>query len=90
VGLLPGQDTLTVPSMDAKTAAHVAGLGVGFLPRWIAEREAAAGRLRILAVAAEAPPVDAHYACRAGQDGKALRWFTERLADPATARGLLA
>src|SRR5260370_375245 len=50
VGLLSGQDTISVPSLEAKTAAQVAGLGVGFLPRWIAEREALAGRLRILAV----------------------------------------
>jgi glutamyl-Q tRNA(Asp) synthetase len=39
VGLISGQDVLTVPSLEAKTAALVAGLGVGFVPRWIAERE---------------------------------------------------
>jgi DNA-binding transcriptional LysR family regulator len=32
VGLATGQDTLTVPSMQAKLDAQIAGLGVGFLP----------------------------------------------------------
>src|SRR5258708_17705823 len=47
VGLFSGQDVLTVPSLEAKVAAHVAGLGVGFLPRWIAEPLVHAGRLKI-------------------------------------------
>jgi DNA-binding transcriptional LysR family regulator len=90
IGLLSGQDTLTVPSIEAKTAAHIAGLGVGFLPRWIAEREAASGTLRILRVAAEPPPVDVFFACRGGQEGKALQWFTQRLDDPLVAAQLLS
>ena len=90
MGLLSGQDTLTVPTMEAKTAAHVAGLGVGFLPAWIAEREAAAGRLTILEVAADPPAMEIFFACRADQEGKALRWFTERLADASVAQALLS
>jgi DNA-binding transcriptional LysR family regulator len=90
VGLLSGQDVFTVPSLEAKVAAHVAGLGVGFLPRAVAEREALAGRLRILAVEHPRPPVELFVAWRAGATGKALRWFVRRLEDPATAKGLLA
>src|SRR5689334_12800152 len=45
MNLLTGQDVLTVSSMAEKAAAHVAGLGVGYLPRPLAEREIAAGRL---------------------------------------------
>src|SRR6187401_1249485 len=45
MNILSGQDVLTVSSMQEKAAAHVAGLGVGFLPRPLAEREQAAGRL---------------------------------------------
>jgi DNA-binding transcriptional LysR family regulator len=82
VGLLSGQDALTVPSLGAKTAALVAGLGVGFVPKWVAESEALAGRLRILEVEASRPPGDLHLAWRAGEDGKALRWFLKRLEDP--------
>ena len=36
--LLPGQHEVLVPSLRAKIAAHVHGLGVGFLPRSIAEQ----------------------------------------------------
>jgi DNA-binding transcriptional LysR family regulator len=90
VGLLSGQDTLAVPSMEAKAAAQAAGLGVGFLPCWIAERESAAGRLRILPVAGAAPGGDALIAWRPGQEGKALKWFTKRLEDPLVAAELLS
>ena len=90
VGLLSGQDVLTVPSLEAKAAAHVAGLGVGFLPRWIAEREAFAARLRILAVAAPRAPAELVIAWRPGQEGKALKWFVKRLDDPLVAAELLS
>jgi DNA-binding transcriptional LysR family regulator len=89
-GVLSGQDVLTVPTLDAKVAAHVAGLGVGFLPRALARREAAAGRLRILAVEHPRAPVDLVAAWRSGASGKALRWFARRLEDPAVAAALVA
>ena len=90
VGLLSGQDVLTVPSLEAKAAAHVAGLGVGYLPRWIAEREAFAGRLRILRVEGERRSAEIMTAWRPGQEGKALKWFAKRLEDPLVAAELLS
>lgn len=90
VGLLSGQDVLTVPSLEAKAAAHVAGLGVGFLPRWIAEREALGGRLRILAVEVPRPRVEHVVAWRPDQAGKGLKWFVKRLQDPLVAAELLS
>ena len=90
VGLLSGQDVLTVPSMEAKASAHVAGLGVGFLPRWIAEREAHAGRLVILSVAAPRPLGELVVAWHPGQPGKALKWFVKRLEDPLVGAELLS
>lgn len=90
VGLLSGQDVLTVPSLEAKAAALIAGLGVGFVPRWVAEREAQAGTLRVLAVEGSRPEADMYVAWRAGEDGKALQWFTGRLADPLVAAELLS
>jgi DNA-binding transcriptional LysR family regulator len=89
VGLISGQDTLTVPTMEAKASAQVAGLGVGFLPKWIAEREAVAGRLRILEVAGTRLAGDVRIAWRPGQEGKALKWFVKRLEDPLVAAELL-
>ena len=90
VGLLSGQDVLSVPSMEAKAAAQVAGLGIGFLPRWIAQREAQAGRLRILEVAVPGPEGPSMIAWRPGQEGKALKWFVKRLDDPLVAAELLS
>ena len=90
VGLLSGQDVLSVPSMEAKAAALVAGLGVGFLPPWIAQREAQAGRLRILPVEVPRAPTELVIAWRPGQEGKALKWFVKRLDDPLVAAELLS
>jgi DNA-binding transcriptional LysR family regulator len=90
VGLLSGQDVLTVPTLDAKVDALVAGLGVGRIPKWIAEREAYAGRLRILE--ARSGPIEGEllYAWHPDRAGKALKWFVERLGDPLVAATLLS
>lgn len=90
VGMLSGRDVLTVPTIEDKAAAHVAGLGVGFLPSWIAEREAAAGRLKVLRTDPERPPGDLVVAWRPGDKGKALQWFVQRLADPLVCAELLS
>lgn len=78
-GLLSGQETLTVPDLAAKVAAQAAGLGVGHLPRYLAEREAAAGRLVIKQT--EEPKVSApiYLAWRTQHKGNALQWFAQRL-----------
>ena len=90
VGMLSGRDVLTVPSIEDKAAAHIAGLGVGFLPSWIAEREAALGRLKILRTEPERPASDLLVAWRPGDAGKALQWFVKRLADPLVCAELLS
>jgi len=90
VGLLSGQDVLSVPNLDAKVAALVAGLGVGRIPRWIAEREAYAGRLRILEVTAGAVPSELVVAWTADRAGKALKWFVKRIEDPLVASTLIS
>ena len=83
-GLLSGQPTLRVPDIKAKLAAHVAGLGVGYLPLALAEAEAAQGRLVIRRTAETRPPVTLHLAWCCSHRGKALQWFRERLATPGT------
>jgi DNA-binding transcriptional LysR family regulator len=90
MNLLTGQDVLTVSSMEEKAAAHVAGLGVGFLPRPLAEREKTAGRLEIIAVAAGNRSGDIAIAWHPGGEGKALKWFVKRLEDPLAAAELLS
>ena len=90
VGMLSGPDVLTVPTIEDKAAAHIAGLGVGFLPSWIAEREASAGRLKILRTEPERPAAELVVAWRPGDEGKALQWFVKRLADPLVCAELLS
>ncbi|MEO8385746.1 MAG: LysR family transcriptional regulator [Betaproteobacteria bacterium] len=89
VGLLSGQDVLTLPSMPAKIAAHIAGLGVGFLPLTIAEREVEAGRLNILKVEINKPGGETVIAWRPNRTGKALRWFIQQFQFPETIQSLL-
>jgi DNA-binding transcriptional LysR family regulator len=89
-GLLSGQDTLTVPSMTAKVAAHIVGLGVGYLPEPVARREAAANRLRILTTQVSKPGGEMVIAWRPGHAGKALKWFVKRLEDNEIRNALLA
>ena len=89
VGLLSGQEVLTLPTMSAKLAAHIHGLGVGFLPLALAERESRAGRLNILRVEIAKPAGDTLIAWRPNRTGKALRWFLARLQLPATIEMLM-
>lgn len=84
IGLIEGQDALRVPDMRAKAQAQLAGLGVGHLPAWLADPEIAAGRLVELQLADPRPPLQSQIAWRNRQIGKALRWFLDELAKPAT------
>lgn len=45
VGVLAGQSTLTVPSIEAKRMAQLRGLGVGYLPLPMVEEDLREGRL---------------------------------------------
>lgn len=74
-GLLEGQEALRVPDMAAKAAAQVAGLGVGHLPRRLAESETAAGRLIEKELAEPRPAMPCFIAWRTRNAGKALAWF---------------
>jgi DNA-binding transcriptional LysR family regulator len=75
VGLLAGQDTLTVPDLDTKLAAQVAGLGCGFLAAFLAAADVASGRLIIKTVEPVRAPVRLHVAWREARPGRALAWW---------------
>lgn len=81
IGLLEGQDVLRVPDIRAKLAAQVAGLGIGHVPRWLAEPEIAAGRLIEKALGDPRSKFPLHIAWRTRHNGKALQWFIEQLAN---------
>jgi len=82
-GLIDGQDTLTVPGMRAKLAAHIAGLGAGFLPLKWAEPHLKAGRLVSKKVEGNKTSARVYLAWHPRQAGKALKWFLGRLREPA-------
>jgi DNA-binding transcriptional LysR family regulator len=77
-GILSGQDVLTVPDMFEKLQAQIAGLGVGYLPRKLAEHYVAEGKLVIKAVAEPKPEVTSFLAWRSN-GGKAQQWLIKEL-----------
>ncbi len=91
--LSPGQDVLTVPSMSFKLDAQLRGLGVGFLPRPLAQPFILAGRLVVKPVQGAARVMQLHYAWRehrgAQGQGRALRWWLDRLQHDGTRHALL-
>lgn len=89
LGVLEGQDVLTVPNTPAKIAAHVAGLGVGYLPAHVAAPEVKAKRLKILPTEIPRADVELTVIWRANRTGKALRWFAKKLEDPKVVAQLL-
>lgn len=82
VGLLLGQDTLTVPNMQSKFAYQLAGVGFGFLPEPCARAAIDKGLLVEKEVEEPKPAETFYLAWRAGEDGAALRWWSERMRDP--------
>ena len=93
VGLLPGQDVLTVPSMRAKVEAQIRGLGCGNLPEPLARPHIEAGRLVARQTTRGGYAAQLHYAWRAERGpasiGRGLRWWLEQLESPATRIALL-
>lgn len=85
-GIAQAADVLTVSSLQAKLAAQMAGLGVGFLPEPLAAEPIAQGRLVALAVAAPKPRVQLSVAWRSPDNGLALSWFVDRLQAIGLAR----
>jgi DNA-binding transcriptional LysR family regulator len=79
IGILTGQDTLTVPDLDAKLAAQVAGLGCGFLPASVAAPDIAAGRLVIKAIDTPRLPARVSAAWKTARPGHALGWWIEAI-----------
>lgn len=81
-GWLQQQPRLTVADLPSKLAAQQAGLGVGSLPRWLADREVAAGRLTACEWAGGNPRETLHLAWRSGESGRALDWWMQALSQP--------
>jgi len=100
VNLLPGQDVLTVSSMQLKIEAQLRCMGCGFVPEPLAREHIAAGRLVVkdtqrgaqhprLAYAWRNPSSNTPGASRKPQLGLALRWWIDQLESPTTRAALL-
>ncbi|MES2992177.1 MAG: LysR substrate-binding domain-containing protein [Pseudomonadota bacterium] len=100
VNLLPGQDVLTVSSMQLKIDALLRCMGCGFVPEPMAREHIAAGRLIVkpvqrtanigaLGYAWRVPDGSAPGAGRKPQIGLALKWWLAQLDSPTTRQALL-
>lgn len=79
VGLLFGQDTLSVPDMQTKHQYQLAGLGFGFLPEPFVRRDIEKGLLVEKQVEEARVEETLYLAWRTGEEGAALKWWKERL-----------
>jgi DNA-binding transcriptional LysR family regulator len=79
VGLLFGQDTLSVPDMQTKYEFQLAGLGFGFLPAPWVRADVERGLLIEKKVDETKPDETLYLAWRTGEEGAALKWWKDRL-----------
>lgn len=90
LGLLAGQDVLTVPTMRTKLDAQLRGLGAGFVPAAMARPYVETGRLVAKETLRGARTVRIGYAWRtSASPGRALQWWLEQLESAATRRALI-
>lgn len=90
LGLLAGQDVLTVPTMRAKLDAQLRGLGGGFVPEPMARPYVETGRLVVKEMERASRVARVNYAWRAQPaPGRALQWWLGRLETPATRKALI-
>lgn len=90
IGLLYGQDALTVPDIRSKYDYQRAGLGFGFLPEPYVREAVRSGELIVKEVEEPKPAETFYLAWRTGEDGAALRWWIERARRAGTLDRLLA
>lgn len=92
MGLLAGQDVLTVSSIAAKLDAQLRGLGGGFLPEPVARPYLASGRLVVRELQRPTRRIRMSYAWRSVGNlgpGRALQWWLAQLESPTTRSALL-
>lgn len=89
-GLLTGQDVLTVPDMESKIDAQINGLGIGYVPEHFIESELSEEKLVTKQVENEVRRREALIAWRSDHQGKALKWFIEKLENSNIKKTLLS
>lgn len=87
-GVLQRQARLAVPDMATKLLAQQKGLGIGNVPRWLFESSAATGLIEKDVMGGKrTDPL--YLAWRAGDSGRALAWFIQRLSRADVFEGVL-
>lgn len=89
VGLLFGQNTLSVPDMQTKYRLQLAGLGFGFLPESWVQADIDAGTLLLKEVEEPKPDENLYLAWRTGEEGAALNWWRQRVRATSPISGML-
>jgi DNA-binding transcriptional LysR family regulator len=82
VGLLFGQDTLTLPDMRTKYEFQLAGLGFGFLPEPLARDAIKRGLLVEKQVEEPRQPEPHYLAWRSGEEGAGIQWWIDKMRAP--------
>ena len=77
--VLERQQRLVVPDIETRLHCQAAGLGVGSIPRPLAEVEQAAGRLVIIPTDPPSEAVELSLAWRSRDVGQALQWFIDAI-----------
>jgi DNA-binding transcriptional LysR family regulator len=88
-GVLGGQPSLAVPSMQAKILAQRDGLGVGWLPRERVAGLLKRGELVEKRMADPREPNTLYVAWRGDHQGRALDWWLAQLKQPRLAKRLV-
>lgn len=91
IGVLPGQDVLTLPSLASKVEGLLRGLGCGSVPVSMVRRHIEAGRLVHKATYEGLRSGTMYYAWRdtGHAPGKALAWWLEKLRNDTTCKALV-
>ena len=92
IGLLHGQETLTVDNLQSKIDAQVHGLGCGFIPETLAQPYIEQGLLTVKAVERPRRNMRLRYGWKNAehiQPGRALRWWLQQLESQSTKQALL-
>ncbi len=79
-GIYTGQDIFTVPDFKTKIKAHIMGMGVGFLPRYLIQKEIEQGLLIEKKIETGHQTATAYLAWRTGKTGRSLQWFIDQLS----------
>lgn len=90
IGVVPGQECISVGTLEQKIQAQKAGLGVGYVPEPFARPLLTRGTLKALPLSIHREPARLFYAWAAPKPGKALAWWLSKLKTPRVRQRLLS